>query len=324
MDVSKLYHPAWSGVVVPLMLAIGSTFTPATVRGVLLVAAVVSVAWTFHVTEFGGRQWKRTGVVVGLCVAAAIGVFFVGQVVDAASKPKPSVATIDTKTAIASEAALPVSKQHVGNGSESVAKNNAPQPKSHAIQSDATAEKPVKVGASQPPGSIIQGNSGGVNIQQGTTGNNSPIINSPITIGDVPQKLSASDYESVRSRLSTCPSKPLVYVVADQVSGKDEIPKQFYDLLKNSGWIMEEVGVNKYGAIYGPGHDFAGAIITVKGDPLKQGEQSSFEESDPAACIGRALGAIREFSVPVTLTLNAGRAEGTIKIDFTGGFVRRN
>ena len=40
------------------------------------------------------------------------------------------------------------------------------------------------------PGSIVQNNSGGANVLQGTTGENSPIINSPVTIGRVPKTIS--------------------------------------------------------------------------------------------------------------------------------------
>lgn len=92
MDLSKLKHPAWSGIVLPLALAIGATFTPGTVRAALLIAAIVAVASTYHHTEHGGKRWKRTGAVAGVCLAIAIGVFFLGRVVDARSKPKETAA----------------------------------------------------------------------------------------------------------------------------------------------------------------------------------------------------------------------------------------
>jgi hypothetical protein len=90
MDISKLKHPAWSGVVMPLALAVGSTFTPATIRGALLVLAVIAIAGTIHNTEFGAKRWRVTGIALLISTTLAVGVFFIGSVVDANSKPKPT------------------------------------------------------------------------------------------------------------------------------------------------------------------------------------------------------------------------------------------
>jgi|ERR1022692_229149 hypothetical protein len=88
--INRLAHPGWVGVVLPLGLAIGSTFTPGTWRGALLIAAIVAVAWTIHNTEFGGKNWRRTGIAVAIATVIAIGVFFIGRIVDARPKPKES------------------------------------------------------------------------------------------------------------------------------------------------------------------------------------------------------------------------------------------
>jgi hypothetical protein len=58
------------------------------------------------------------------------------------------------------------------------------------------------------PGSISQSNSGGINVQQGTTGNNSPIINSPITVGDVPKSISPQDMSALTSYFLNAKTKP--------------------------------------------------------------------------------------------------------------------
>jgi hypothetical protein len=97
MDFGRLSHPWWLGVVLPLALAIGSTFTPGTIRGWLLIAAVAAVAWTFHHTEFGGKRWRVTGIVILASIALAIGVFYIGQVVDGRSKPLPKKKYATTK-----------------------------------------------------------------------------------------------------------------------------------------------------------------------------------------------------------------------------------
>ncbi len=44
-------------------------------------------------------------------------------------------------------------------------------------------------------------NSGGINVQQATTGDSSPIINSPITVGDVPKRISAKDLVTITQYL---------------------------------------------------------------------------------------------------------------------------
>src|ERR1035438_374136 len=94
MHLSRLQHPGWWGLVVPIGLAIGSTFTPETVRGVLLVAMIGAVAYTVHNTEFGARRWKVTGVAAGICAVLAIPIFFLGHAMDARQKPKEQIARV--------------------------------------------------------------------------------------------------------------------------------------------------------------------------------------------------------------------------------------
>jgi hypothetical protein len=74
---------------------------------------------------------------------------------------------------------------------------SALRPKTDRPKPKATAPaKPTSPPSAQPvpgAGSLVQSNSGGVNVQQGTTGINSPIINSPITIGDTPKAITPVD-----------------------------------------------------------------------------------------------------------------------------------
>jgi hypothetical protein len=95
MNVSQLKHSAWSGVVLPLVLAVGSTFTGSVLRTGLLIAAIITVSLTYHHTQHGGKRWSRTGWVAGSCALLAIGVFYIGQFVDARTK----VASRNTATA---------------------------------------------------------------------------------------------------------------------------------------------------------------------------------------------------------------------------------
>jgi hypothetical protein len=167
------------------------------------------------------------------------------------------------------------------------------------------------------PGSISQSNSGGINVQQGTTGNDSPIINSPITVGNVPKSISPQDMSALTSYFSNAKNKAKVNVAADQISGAAPFPGDFYDALKAGGWIMLEQGVNQYIGFAAPGKRFQGAIVTVRGEPLGPNETVSFEGSDPITYIGAALEA---FKIPRSLKRDKSQEEGVITVDFQGGF----
>ena len=82
-NLKTLAHPGWVGVVLPLALAVGSTFSPDVIRGVLLIAAVIGATWTFHRTAFAGGSLKRTGIASLVLLVAALGVFALGHALDA-------------------------------------------------------------------------------------------------------------------------------------------------------------------------------------------------------------------------------------------------
>src|SRR5262245_34863821 len=88
--LSQLKHPGWLGVVLPIALAIGSTFTPQTVRGLLLLAAVAAATATFHRTEYGARKFRRSAVAMAVFLTVAVLIFVVGYMFDARSKPSQS------------------------------------------------------------------------------------------------------------------------------------------------------------------------------------------------------------------------------------------
>jgi hypothetical protein len=166
-------------------------------------------------------------------------------------------------------------------------------------------------------GSISQSNSGGINVQQGTTGNNSPILNSPITVGDVPKSISPQDMSALISYFSNAKNKAKVKVSADQISGAAPFPGDFYSALKAGGWTMLEEGVNQYIGFAAPGKRFQGAVVTVRGEPLGPNETVYFEAFDSTAYVGAALEA---FKIPRTLKRDKNQEEGVITIDFQGGF----
>jgi len=201
----------------------------------------------------------------------------------------------------------------------------AGKPKEHTKSVASTPSKKLEVPTTtQPPsvptvlpGSIVQSNSGGVNVQQGTTGAGSPIINSPITIGDVPKRISTQDKANCVQYLSNARAKATVAVVADQYSGASQFPDDFYELLKDSGWVMAMPGVNRYMGFSAPGKKIQGVVITTKGEPIAAGESAFISDSDPLFYIGKVLDAL---GLQRSLQRIKDRPEGVITIDFKGGF----
>ncbi|SRR6266550_5231420 len=95
-DSSKLRQPAWTGVVFPLILAIGSTFSPDKLRVILLAAAVIAVTWTFYLTKYCARNFKKTALVGVGSIVLAFAIFAGGRILDAgATKFAPIPSTND-------------------------------------------------------------------------------------------------------------------------------------------------------------------------------------------------------------------------------------
>jgi hypothetical protein len=174
--------------------------------------------------------------------------------------------------------------------------------------------------AAQPvagPGSLVQSNSGGINVQQGTTGLNSPIINSPITIGDTPKAITPVDMANVVHFLQQAKSAVTIGVTADQYSGAAPFPDDFYDAFRSAGWTMRDAGVNRVMAFGPPGKPFQGVIITEKGEPLKEGEGASFLPTAPESFIATLLDA---YKVPRSLRRIPNQPDNQITVEFQGGF----
>jgi hypothetical protein len=184
------------------------------------------------------------------------------------------------------------------------------------LSSPATTQ-PTSTVPATPPGSLVQTNSGGVNVQQGTTGSDSPIINSPITIGSFPKAISPQDMTTLKTYFLRSPVKPEVAITTDQYSGAVPFPDDFYDVLKNGGWKMKETGANHMMVFSAPGRTFQGVVVKVYGDPIPPGQVLNLSESDPIAYIGNALEA---FKIPHTLIRTRDQPEGLITISFVGGF----
>jgi hypothetical protein len=162
-----------------------------------------------------------------------------------------------------------------------------------------------------------QSNSGGINVMQGTGGANSPIINSPITIGDVPKRISADEMTMITQALRGAPIKATIAVSADQYSGAVPFVDDIYKAFSDAKWTMKEAGVNRYMGFSAPGQRFQGAVITVKGQPLAPGETVNVSTGEPLTYIA---GILDHFHVARTLERKPDVENGLITINFMGGF----
>jgi len=178
-----------------------------------------------------------------------------------------------------------------------------------------------RAGKTPPTASIQQSNSGGLNIQQATTGERSPIVNSPITVGQIPKTISAQDKVSLSELftrgLGTTAGKTIT-ISADQYSAPSPFISDFYDLISGAHWPMREAQVNQiigFGQL-GPKR-FQGAVLILHGEPLKEGEQVKVDSSDPLYYIGTAL---QSLNVPMIVIRKTDFQENAIGIQFEGGF----
>jgi hypothetical protein len=169
-------------------------------------------------------------------------------------------------------------------------------------------------------GSIIQSNSGGsVNVQQGTTGSNSPIIDSPITVGKAPKAISAAEMKEVTSFLQMSQYKPKINVVADVYSSAAPFPADFLKALHDAGWQTLGDTVDTH-----PPRDtlpyFRGARLYLYDPP---NESQTVRGNDPAAYVLKALYALK---VPATVEFVQSSpgattpADGVIIVVFLNGF----
>ena len=169
---------------------------------------------------------------------------------------------------------------------------------------------------------IQQSNSGGLNILQGTTGENSPIINSPVTVGNVPRHISPDDMRTLQDYLSTAKLRLApgieLRISADQYTRPSPLVDEFYTIFNNAHWPMKDVGVGEIMAFSSPTvKKFQGAVVTIKGEPIEHdGDEITVIEPDPLYYIGTVL---KTLKVPITLKRDRDAEAGLIVVQFEGG-----
>lgn len=95
MDITaRLQHPGWMGVVLPLLLAIGATFSPDKVRASLLICAIAAATWTFHRTEYASKKLSRTLLAGAAFLILAAIIFLAGRKFDQSAQLVPTATTV--------------------------------------------------------------------------------------------------------------------------------------------------------------------------------------------------------------------------------------
>jgi hypothetical protein len=283
-------------------------------------ALLVNGLWRWEKT----RKWSDVSRINAIWIFALIYFSLVGfQIVSQYRKDHVKSSTV----VVAAGSDIGSSSKSSGSISTSVTAA-APETKpKDAASAPASLRKKAKVtvpttpSPSLPPvapGSLVQSNSGGgINIQQGTTGSGSPIINSPITVGNLPKAISPQDMVTLEAYLRAAATKARVKISADQYSGAVPLPDDFYDALKGGGWAMEDNGTAHMMVFSEAGRIFQGAVVSEYGDPIPAGQRVFVDASDPVFYIGQVLESLK---IPHTLTRSKTQPEGLITISFSGGF----
>jgi len=170
---NRLRHPGWLGVVLPLILTAIGTFSPSTIRPILLGVAVLAAIWTFYRTEYAGQKSVKTVVAAAIFLIIGIAMFFAGRkhdahdkeiqlVSSATSKPpeqqKPSQPEQDPEPAV-----KPIPKAKAPKGTK-VVKSGPPdaiaQPPPKIQESGGIAQSPTTASNPQSQGTavIVHGN----------------------------------------------------------------------------------------------------------------------------------------------------------------------
>jgi hypothetical protein len=128
--------------------------------------------------------------------------------------------------------------------------------------------------------------------------------------------MSANDVLAAKRYLSNSKRKARVKIAVDEGNSAD-FASDFYKTLKDAGWPMEDAGVDHFIGFAAPAAKrFQGAVVIVKGEPLKPSETVYFEESDPVTYISHMLDFLK---VPHILRRELDRPEGLILVQFEGG-----
>jgi hypothetical protein len=159
-----------------------------------------------------------------------------------------------------------------------------------------------------------QADSGRVNVRQGTTGNNSPIINSPITVGNTSLAFTQEQRTEIIDKLSHAAHKTTIAVVATQFSAGSKFPFDLYNIFKESGWSMYTDGVISVMALNLPSSTpMPSVIVKVHGDPSDKSVPKDIADS-----LGYVAFVFDKVNLPKLISHELTVPEGEIVISFEG------
>ena len=164
-----------------------------------------------------------------------------------------------------------------------------------------------------PSGSIVQNNSGGVNVQQGTTGTNSPIIDSPITIGTLGKAITPKNKAVLAALFLNAKAKCRVLITADQHNAATPLPQDFLDVLVAGKWPVS--GVDAYTDLSAATYGSGGAMVMIRSDHSNEDQDRRFDDSEPIFYILKAL---QTENIRYVIYRSPLFTENTIKVDFRG------
>jgi hypothetical protein len=248
--INRLKHPSWVGIVLPLALAIGSTFSPAGLRATLLVLAVMAATWTFHYTELGGKKLKRTAP-VGLALAVlALLIFLMGRRFDQSARGIPTAENqqqtrtpdppLPTPPEVKPEEKKPDKK-------DQDAKKLKPEPNVDKPKQD------IKTG------NIDQGACS--NLQIGSSGNQT------VNCGPPSRRIPSEIRPSLIEILSKSPGDITVESLVSDSEGL-RFALDWREVLGAAGWRIQQIGID-YLSVYG-------VFVVMDGDH----RQDSVAETD--------------------------------------------
>jgi hypothetical protein len=197
-----------------------------------------------------------------------------------------------------------------------------PNPENPTPEKSTPSVKRIPNTAQPKPPSISQSNnSGGINVLQGSNGQNSPIVNSPITVGTLPKHIQPNDALTLTDYLLKAKNSAVgvkIVVAADQFSRSSPFVDEFYNVFHDAQWPMKDNGVNGVMTLAAPAAKrFQGAMVTIKGEPLKPGESVNISAPDPLYYVASVL---QSLNVDRSLNRDPKAEEGLIIIQFQGGF----
>lgn len=237
------------------------------------------------------------------------------RVIQGAPHPPMNLTSTPPATMATSPNANPLANKHEEKSSPQKPNNFSPVVTPQPLGQTPTVQ--VQTSPPSPPaGSIVQSNSGGVNVQQGTTGGNSPIINSPIVVGDVPRRISQVDMIQITNALRGFPNKCKVKIRAEQLGNTGPFANDLYKAFKDAGWDMADTGVEGF-MVVGVPMKAAKADVNENGETIQQINSLTFQAGSPFTFIAQII-----LSLGLHVDVQRGKdiAPGLVVISFSGRF----